>query len=108
MKKADKSSFAGTTAEQRTNADDLTSSQPIAKPNVGSSLCQGTEIREPQTVGKEFIEWAEQYWHIDKLIQPENPDTFNGETCNYKYMRGIFIQKIDGLIKEKLGLGSFL
>lgn len=34
MKKADKSSSAGTAAEQSTNADVSSVSQPIAKPNV--------------------------------------------------------------------------
>lgn len=68
-----------------------------------SSFGQPVEITEPKTVGKEFIEWAEQYWQIDKLIQPENPDTFNGETCNYKYMREVFVKKIDGIIKDRLG-----
>ena len=97
------------TAAQQSDAAEVTpSSQTIANALVGSSFGQPVAISEPSTVGKEFIEWAEQYWHIDKLIQPENPDTFNDETCNYKYMRGIFIQKIDGIIKERLGLGSFL
>lgn len=97
-------------AENLVQSSDTTkatqSNQTIANAPVDSNL--GQTVTEPSTVGKEFIEWAEQYWHIDKLIQPENPDTFNGKTCDYKYMRGIFIQKIDGLIKERLGLGSFL
>ena len=38
MKKADKSSSAGTTVEQRTEADNMQVSQPIAKPNVSSRL----------------------------------------------------------------------
>jgi hypothetical protein len=101
-------SNSGTEVQQSENTVVPTSRQNIANTLVGSSLCQGTEIKDTQTVGKEFIEWAEQYWYIDKLIQPENPDIFNMETCNYTYMRDIFIQKIDGIIKERFGLGNFL
>ena len=72
-------------------------------PTANDRISQETEIKPTKTVGEEFIEWAEQYWHLDKLINPENPDTFNREVCNYKYMRGIFIQKINGIITDRLG-----
>lgn len=45
MKNVDKSSSAGTTAEQRTNADGQHVSQPIAKPNVVGSLFSQREIK---------------------------------------------------------------
>ena len=64
----------------------------------------GQEIKETISVGHEFIQWAEQYWLIDKLINPDNPDQFNGETCNYKYMREVFIKKINSIINERLGV----
>lgn len=66
-------------------------------------LTEGTEIIEKETVGQEFIEWAEKCWKIDELIKVENPDKFAGETCEYDYMRNIFIEKINGIIKERLG-----
>ena len=71
--------------------------------NVFIMLEAGTEIKEKPTVGQEFIEWAEQYWYLDKLIKIEDPDKFAGEVCNYNYMRNMFIEKINGIIKERLG-----
>jgi hypothetical protein len=62
----------------------------------------GTEIKENKTVGEEFIEWAEKYWLLDKLVKIEDPDKFAGEICDYKYMRDIFIKKINDIIKERL------
>lgn len=69
-----------------------------------SILSGGVEIKEPITIGKEFIEWAEQYWKIDELLQMKDPDTFAGEVCDYNYMREIFIKKIDAIIKDRLEL----
>jgi hypothetical protein len=68
-----------------------------------SELQPGSEIQETPTVGQEFIEWAEKYWLLDKLIKNETPDEFAGERCDYRYMRNIFVQKIDAIIKERLG-----
>lgn len=68
------------------------------------TLSSGVEIRNPISVGQEFIAWAEQYWHIDKLMQIENPDTFAGEVCDYKYMRNIFVEKINSIIRDRIGL----
>lgn len=62
-----------------------------------------TEINEKTTVGQEFIEWAEKYWLLDKLVKFENPDKFAGEVCDYNYMRDIFIEKINSIIKNRLG-----
>lgn len=62
----------------------------------------GTEIKEKITVGQEFIEWAEKYWHLDKLVKIEDPDEFGGEICDYKYMRNVFIEKINCIINERL------
>ncbi len=65
---------------------------------------QPSEIKEPQSVGEEFIEWAERYWQIDKLINPKDPDSFAGEVCDYKYMRKIFLEKIDAIVTDRLGI----
>jgi len=69
-----------------------------------SQLSEGqpTEIKEPLSVGQEFIEWAEKYWRLNDLVKIEDPDKFNDEVCDYKYMRNIFIQKINSIIKERL------
>ena len=61
-----------------------------------------TEIKEKPTVGQEFIEWAEQYWLLDKLVNIKDPDIFAGEVCDYKYMRNNFIEKINAIIKDRL------
>lgn len=65
-------------------------------------LEQDTEIKEKITVGQEFIDWAEKYWQLDKLIKVENPDTFNQEVCDYQYMRKIFVEKINSIIQTRL------
>lgn len=57
-----------------------------------------------KSVGLEFIEWAEKYWHLDKIVNTENPDTFAGEVCDYKYMRQVFVDKINALIADRLAL----
>ena len=62
---------------------------------------EGTEIKEKPTVGQEFMEWAEQYWLLDKLVKVDSPDEFAGEKYDYNYMRNIFIEKINGLIKNR-------
>ena len=62
----------------------------------------GTEIVPQLSVGKELIEWAEHYWQLDKVVNIQSPDKFAGETCDYKYMRKIFIQKIDSIIAKRM------
>jgi len=62
-----------------------------------------SEIKKTPTVGQEFIDWAEKYWLLDKLIKIDNPDNFASETCDYNYIKGIFIEKIDSIIKDRLG-----
>jgi hypothetical protein len=61
-----------------------------------------TEIKENLTVGEEFLEWAEESWQLDKLVKIDQPDNFAGEVCDYNYMRNIFIEKINSLIKQRL------
>jgi hypothetical protein len=84
------------------------STESDTMPDVISDVLLQAETPEYKTIGREFIEWAEKYWHIDKLINPTDPDSFNGEKCDYQYMRKIFMQKIDGILKERMGLGGFL
>ena len=66
---------------------------------------QGEEIKKKtETVGQEFIEWAEKYWGLDKHLTIENPDKFVGEVCDYNYMRNVFIEKINAIVSDRLGL----
>lgn len=53
-------------------------------------------------IGEEFMKWAEQYWRLREIVTIKDPDSFAGEVCDYDYMRGMFVKKIDGLIKERL------
>lgn len=69
---------------------------------LGSGIISDPDINEKISVGKEFMEWAEKYWLLDKLVNPEKSDNSSGETCDYNYMREIFIEKINGIIKERL------
>lgn len=69
-----------------------------------SEITSGHQIIQPKSIGQEFIEWAEEFWHLKDLIQIGNPDEFAEEKCDYNYMRNIFIKKINGLIQDKLGL----
>lgn len=64
-------------------------------------ISECTEIRETPTVGQEFMEWAEEYWLLDKLVKIEDPDNFAGEVCDYNYMRDVFVEKINALIKSR-------
>lgn len=52
-----------------------------------------------ENVGLEFIEWAEKYWCLDKLLL-RNSD-HNAESCPYEYMRKVFIKKINELSDNK-------
>lgn len=70
---------------------------------INKMISEPQDIKDQETVGDEFMNWAEQYWLLDKLVNVENPDTFAGEKCDYKYMRGIFVEKINAIIKNRLG-----
>lgn len=65
---------------------------------------EGQSINELLSVGQEFIEWAEKYWHIQKLLKIENPDIFNGKVCDYNYMRKVFMDKINSIIIDRVGI----
>lgn len=71
---------------------------------MGEISAAPKEIKQTQSVGQEFIEWAEQYWQLKDLIKLNEADVFNGEKCDYRYMRNVFISKINTLIKDKLGV----
>lgn len=52
-------------------------------------------------IGEEVMLWAEKYWHIDKMVFAETADS-SAESFDYKYFRQAIINKIDGLVYEKL------
>jgi len=52
------------------------------------------------TVGEEFINWAEQYWHFEKNYTIQDKE--NSEICPYEAIRNIFINKVDEIIKNRL------
>jgi len=54
----------------------------------------------PISVGVEFIQWAEQYWSLEERY--DIPDIGQGETCQYKAVRKIFIDKINEIIISRL------
>ncbi len=63
-----------------------------------------SEIVEIKSIGDEFIGWAEKYWQFKEMVQIDHPDSFAGEVCDYKYIRKVFVGKINDLIKQKLGV----
>lgn len=77
---------------------------------MGLTEATKTNLNEKETIsiGEEFLRWAEEFWHIDDLINKNNtdPDNFNGEVCDYTYMRKIFISKIDSILIERLDLNK--
>jgi hypothetical protein len=52
-----------------------------------------------KTIGEEVVEWAEKYWHIDKLQLVVEGEA---EKFSYEYFRKVFIQKIETEIRDRL------
>ncbi len=52
------------------------------------------------SVGEEMMQWAEKYWHIDKVCKGEAPT--GGEAFNYDYFRNVFVKGIDDNIARRL------
>jgi hypothetical protein len=52
------------------------------------------------TIGEEFINWSEQNWQLKE--QYDKPEEEGSESCPYDYVKNIFIQKIDEIIKNRL------
>ena len=54
-----------------------------------------------KSVGEEVIEWAEQYWLIDKMLK--NIKSREGEEgFSYDYFRRIFVDKINSVITQRI------
>ena len=56
------------------------------------------ETPKVENVGEAFISWAEQYWGFEKKFTVEADA--NSESCPYKYVRHIFVEKINELAKN--------
>ena len=53
-----------------------------------------------QSIGEEVVQWAEKYWHIDKVYKNESSE--EGEQSDYGYFRKVLIEKIESEIKDRL------
>ena len=63
-------------------------------------LGEPTEPEIQLTVGEEFVEWAEKYWHLKRNYDIPSKD--GEEDQLYDHIRNIFIHKIDEIIKKRL------
>jgi len=63
-----------------------------------------SEAPKKLTVGEEFVNWAEQYWRLKQNYEQKDTTEQGGESCPYDYVKTTFIQKIDGLIKDRMAL----
>jgi hypothetical protein len=54
-------------------------------------------------VGETFMNWAEKEWALKTLIAAglKNIENEGGESCPYKYLRDIFIDKINEFSKKQ-------
>jgi hypothetical protein len=82
IKKADKSSFAGTEVQQSTNADVQHVSQPIAKPNVVRSFLSAQELRIGNIVTDEFYDSFKTLITVEN-INKEGINLFIDDDGNY-------------------------
>jgi hypothetical protein len=63
------------------------------------NLTTGELPKKSLTIGEEFIDWAEKYWHLDRI---HDNGSSHSESVSWDHVRKIFIKKIDGLISERL------
>jgi hypothetical protein len=54
-------------------------------------------------VGETFMNWAEKSWSLETLLTAglNANDNGGGESCPYKLIRDIFVQKINELTEKK-------
>lgn len=66
---------------------------------VGEPIIQKEHI--VHNVGEEFMSWAEKSWALETIITAglKNIENGGGESCPYKFIRDIFIGKINELAK---------
>lgn len=58
--------------------------------------------KEVKNVGEAFMSWAEKGWALEKIIT-KGLIAVNegGESCPYKYLREVFVSKINELSKNQ-------
>ena len=54
-----------------------------------------------QSIGEEVVQWAEKYWHIDKVYKTYESSE-EDEQSDYGYFRKVLIEKIESEIKDRL------
>ena len=61
------------------------------------------ETPKVENVGEAFISWAENGWAFEKIITSglKNIENEGGESCPYKYLREVFVDKINELSKNQ-------
>ncbi len=57
-----------------------------------------------KSVGLEFVEWAEKSWDLKDIVKFSDHKDYQGEIFEYNHLRGVFVDKINALIAEKLAL----
>jgi hypothetical protein len=70
----------------------------------GTSCISDANEEITVSVGEEFVAWADLYWGLGKGFQMYMKSMDNAEACPYSYARSVFIQKINDLIKKRLGI----
>lgn len=70
-----------------------------------NEICSPNDVPKKISIGEEFIEFAEQYYQMEKLYKQEyeTPKQMR-ESCPYSFIRNLFIKKINKLISDKLGI----
>ena len=60
--------------------------------------------REPFSVGREFVAWAETYWRLKEVYNNsvKNPAEKNAENAPYVIVKNMFAEHIDQLIANRL------
>ena len=59
------------------------------------------EIPKIENVGETFMNWAEKNWALETLLTAGLNANAGGESCRYKFVRDIFIDKINEFSKKQ-------
>ena len=78
---------------------------PAEIANKNNNVMNRDETAQPDlpekrpTIGEEFIQWAEHFWHLHEMKLPDTP---GAEIGHYKIMREAFIHQINGIIHRRI------
>jgi len=70
-----------------------------AEKNPGLYMGSVDPMQEHNSIGEQFMIWAEKGWALQHLIENGMKNS-DGESCSYDYMRKIFIDKINELCQK--------